>query len=173
MEENKRKGRFDSAEKIELRSKEIQEILSRPPKWLIRYGIGIIFCVIAIIFVGSYFIEYPDTIKGEVVLIDRNQAKIIIPAHNSGKIKNNQIVNIKFDNYPYMEYGMVKLQISNLQLKASKENKGYYEFFLPLPDPITTNYKKNLNYIPQMRGSAEIIIQNKKLLHKLLPYLLK
>lgn len=173
MEENKRKGRFDSAEKIELRSKEMQEILSRPPKWLIRYGIGIIFCVIAIIFVGSYFIEYPDTIKGEVILTNKNQAKIIVPAHNSGKIKNNQIVNIKFDNYPYMEYGMVKLQISNLQLKVSKGNKGYYEFFLPLPDPITTNYNKPLNYIPQMRGSAEIIIQNKKLLHKLLPYLLK
>ncbi len=166
-----RKGRYDSADKIELRSKEMQEILSRPPKWLIRYGIGIIFCVIAIIFVGGYFIEHPDTIKCEVILINKNQAKIIVPAQNSGKIKNNQIVNIKFDNYPYMEYGMVKLQISNLQLKASKDNKGYYEFYLSLPYPITTNYKKTLNYIPQMRGSAEIIIQNKKLLHKLITFL--
>lgn len=170
MEENKRKGRFDSAEKIELRSKEMQEILSRPPKWLIRYGIGIIFFVIAIILVGSYFIEYPDTIKGEVVLINKNQAKIIVPAQNSGKIKNNQIINIKFDNYSYMEYGIFKTRISNLQLKVSKEHKGYYEFYLLLPDPIKTNYKKSLNYIPKMRGSAEIIIQNKKLLQKLIPY---
>ncbi|MDO5760624.1 MAG: hypothetical protein Q4Q06_06330 [Bacteroidota bacterium] len=166
MEENLRKGRYNSADKIELRSKEIQEILSRPPKWLIRYGIGIIFVVIVVVFVGSYFIEYPDMIKGKVVLISKQKAKIIVPIQNSGKIKNNQTINIKFDNYPYMEYGILKTQISNLKLLPSKDSAECYEFLISLPDTLKTNYNTTLPYISQMQGSAEIIIENKRLLHK-------
>jgi len=43
------------SDKIELRSDEVQEILSRPPHSLIRYGISIICGVMLVLFVGSFF----------------------------------------------------------------------------------------------------------------------
>ncbi|MBQ6755197.1 MAG: hypothetical protein IJR03_08385 [Bacteroidales bacterium] len=161
--ENKRKGRFNSPDKIELRSAPVQEILSRPPKWIIRYGISIIFVVIATIFVGSYFIKYPEIIKGKIEFINKHQAKITVPISNSGKIENGQTINIKLDNYPYMEYGMIKVKIDKLKLI---KNKNVYYFLLDMPEKLTTTYKTSLPYIPQMQGSAEIITKDQRLINK-------
>lgn len=54
--------------KIELRSSEVQEILSRVPNIMIRWGIGIILGLICIIFFLSYLIKYPDIIEGKAIL---------------------------------------------------------------------------------------------------------
>ncbi|MBQ4421163.1 MAG: hypothetical protein II878_06410 [Bacteroidales bacterium] len=161
--ENKRKGRFNSPDKIELRSAPVQEILSKPPKWIIRYGISIIFFVIAVVFAGSYFIKYPEIIKGRIDFIDRHKAKITIPVANSGKIQAGQTINIKLDNYPYMEYGMIKLKIDTLKLVKQKNG---YCFILNMPDKLTTTYKTTLPYIPKMQGSAEIITKDQRLINK-------
>ena len=59
-------------EKIELRSTEVQEILTRPPKWIIRWGITIILFVvveISSIFSLFYFTIY---IIGDVYLKKSN-----------------------------------------------------------------------------------------------------
>ena len=37
---------------LNLRSEEVQEILGRPPKWIVRVGISIIFVVVAGLFVA-------------------------------------------------------------------------------------------------------------------------
>ena len=39
--------------KIELRSNEVQEILSRPPRKLIRYGTSVICGILALLIAGS------------------------------------------------------------------------------------------------------------------------
>lgn len=39
---------------INIRSEEINEILGVPPRWIIRWGITIIFIVIVAIFTGMY-----------------------------------------------------------------------------------------------------------------------
>ena len=46
----------------ELKSEEIQEILSRPPHALIRWGITVFFMVISFLFIGGCFFSYPDTV---------------------------------------------------------------------------------------------------------------
>ncbi|MDH6311202.1 multidrug resistance efflux pump [Dysgonomonas sp. PFB1-18] len=73
-------------EKIELRSDEIQEILSRPPHSLIRYGISIICGVILVLLIGSFFFKYPDIITGEVVITTENPPVWVV-ARSSGRIK--------------------------------------------------------------------------------------
>jgi len=32
----------------------------------------------------------------------------------AGKVKTRQTVNVKFDGYPYMEFGMVKGKVKNI-----------------------------------------------------------
>ena len=51
--------------KIEIRSDEVNDILSRPPRWIIRWGIGVIFLVVLIIIIGSSFFKYPDIITAQ------------------------------------------------------------------------------------------------------------
>ncbi len=79
MEEN------DQLKKINLRSEEIAEILGVPPKWIVQWGITIIFLVIAIVFIGSAFFKYPDIIVAPAIITSENPPSVIISKAN-GKI---------------------------------------------------------------------------------------
>lgn len=74
-------------EKIELRSTEVQEVLGNPPKWIIRWGISIIFLVIMVIIVGSWFFQYPDIISAQITLTTENPPAPTL-AKTTGKIQN-------------------------------------------------------------------------------------
>ena len=75
----------DKASKIHLRSEEITEIMGIPPKWLIRWGITIIFIVIAIVFIGSAFFRYPDIVSAQVTITSENPVSIVVSKSN-GKL---------------------------------------------------------------------------------------
>jgi HlyD family secretion protein len=77
--------RYDTPDKIELRSEEVQEILGRPPKWIISYGITLIFCIIGGLFIGSYFFKYPDILPASITVTSENLPADIV-AKTSGKI---------------------------------------------------------------------------------------
>ena len=53
---------------IELRSEEMQDILTRPPHILVRSGISVICAVIFILLTGSFFFSYPDIVTGEITI---------------------------------------------------------------------------------------------------------
>lgn len=86
MQENKLQEQ-DEIGRIELRSTEVQEILSRPPKWIVRWGITIIFFIISLIIIGSWFFKYPDIISAGIVLTTENPPAPVV-AKVSGKIEN-------------------------------------------------------------------------------------
>lgn len=164
---NKRNYHSDNVDKIEIYSEPVREILSRPPKWIIRYGIGIISIIVVLIIIGSYFIKYPDVIKGKIILIDRNKGQIVVPIRNSGKITEGQLANIRFDNYPSVEYGIVQLKINRLvPHPQANTNNTLYLFEITLPDTLLTSYGKQLNYIPKMQGEIDIVIQDLRLIDK-------
>lgn len=166
--QNQEVEHLDNIEQVQLHTEQVQEILTNPPKWIIRYGISIFFIVIVLIFAGTYFIKYPDMVYGKIVVVDKTKAKIIVPVANSGKIKDGQVLNVKFENYPYMEYGILTLQIVNPVLKYERENSNYYYFYVELPEKIVTNNRKELQYMPQMQGKAEIITNDLRLYEKLI-----
>ena len=51
---------------IALHSEEIQDILGKAPSYLVRWGITVIFFVLMVIFLISWFVKYPDIIKGNI-----------------------------------------------------------------------------------------------------------
>jgi hypothetical protein len=69
----------------EIRSEEVQEILSYIPNWMIRWGTSLIFLLILMLFVLSWFIKYPDLIQGEIKLTTMFPPVKLI-ANNSGKL---------------------------------------------------------------------------------------
>lgn len=55
-----------------LKSKEIDEIIGRPPHWLIQWGISVFFTILLLILLLSYFIKYPETVTAPFKLISNN-----------------------------------------------------------------------------------------------------
>jgi hypothetical protein len=71
--------------KIELRSEEVQDIISQVPGWLLRWGISLVFVLFIALLATSWFIRYPDVIKATVV-VTTNPAPITLVSRASGKI---------------------------------------------------------------------------------------
>jgi HlyD family secretion protein len=95
--------------------------------------------------------------------------KIYLPPQGAGKVKQGQTVNIKFDNFPYMEYGMIKATITRIALvPIVEDNQRNYVLEVDFPDHLTTNYGKTLVFSQQMQGTAEIITEDIRLLHRFL-----
>ncbi len=66
-------------------SSETQEILGRPPHWILHWGLGICFILMVILLLSTWFISYPDIIKTNFILTSSNAPRKIT-ARNDGKI---------------------------------------------------------------------------------------
>lgn len=49
-------------------SEEADEIIGTMPSWIVRWGITLIFVLLALLFLGCYFIRYPQTVTGTITL---------------------------------------------------------------------------------------------------------
>ena len=58
----------DILNNIELRSEEVQEILTRVPHWMIRWGNALFLGLILLVLFFSWFVKYPDIIPSEAVI---------------------------------------------------------------------------------------------------------
>jgi len=83
--------------------------------------------------------------------------KCTLPILNTGKLSIGQNVNIKLDNYPYNENGMLRGTVSNI---STVPNKDTYAIDVDLKDGLTTSYNKTLLYKEEMKGKADIITKN-------------
>jgi len=108
--------------------------------------------------------------SGEVIFTvlpdDKNNllGKLVVPAQNSGKIKPRQKVLIKLDNYLFQQFGIVEGKVRNISLSPDAEGNYYVE--VELPKGLTTSYDKDLVFDKEMRGSAEIITEDLRLIER-------
>jgi len=82
---------------FELRSEEVQDILTKVPHWMIRWGTVLIFAIIFMLFFVSWFIKYPDVVNTEIVITTNIPPEKIV-SKSSGRIeailvKNKAIVS--------------------------------------------------------------------------------
>jgi HlyD family secretion protein len=91
--------------------------------------------------------------------------KVVLPILGSGKVKVGQMVNIKFDNFPFMEYGMVRGKIKSKSLIAADN---HYSLEVGLPNGLLSSYNKDLDFSQEMMGTAEIITEDIRLLERIL-----
>ncbi len=168
---------------IELHSEEVQEVLGKVPSWIVRWGISLILAIIVILLVGSYFVEYPNSIQLEMTLVNdhtilenrdeplgfdrRLIGEALLPTSQIRKVKIGQEVIVCFSNYSEVEneFGVVKgvvLSISNSPVK------GYYKMKISFPNGFITNYKKKLSIPVGMDAKIDVITDTSSLLNRLL-----
>ena len=58
----------NSLDHIELRSEEVQEILTKVPHWMIRWGNVLFLVIILMLLLISWFVKYPDIITSEAII---------------------------------------------------------------------------------------------------------
>ncbi|MDR0728683.1 MAG: HlyD family secretion protein [Prevotellaceae bacterium] len=123
----------------------------------------------------KYWQNNQNIVSGETILTvvpadaTHITGKIYLPPQGAGKVKTGQTVNIKFDNFPYMEYGMVKVTVKNIALVPILQNDvRHYVLEVDFPEQLITNYGKTLAFSQEMQGTAEIITEDLRLLDRFL-----
>lgn len=91
-------------------------------------------------------------------------AKLKTPAQNLGKVKMGQTVNIKLQNYPDYEFGVLKGSVNNISEISNKD--GFYMVDVALPEKLITSYNKGIAFKQEMRGTAEIITEDLRLIER-------
>jgi len=118
----------------------------------------------------NYWSNNQTVNQGDLVftVIPDNQTNFIAKskalAQNSGKIKPGQKVNIKLENYPETEFGMLKGEVSHISLTPDIE--GNYYIDVSLPHRLITSYKKEIVFKQEMSGTAEIITEDLRLIER-------
>ncbi len=69
----------------ELRSEEVQELIARPPRWLLRWGITLVALVLVGVLTGAWVIRYPDVVRASFKLTSLNAPKAVL-TRSEGKL---------------------------------------------------------------------------------------
>ena len=123
---------------------------------------------------SKYWIKNQNVTTGEEVFTivpDSSNCvigKATLPVTRSGKVKIGQKVNIRLDNFPDNEYGILRGKVDNISLVPSQTNQIFnYTVEISLLNGLITTYKKKLPFLPNMQGKAEIITDDISLLERL------
>lgn len=175
------------SDNLKLHSDSVKKILSTSPHWMIRWGNTIVFIVLLLIILMSYFIKYPEYIRAPIIITSQNRpekiqakntskiekifikrgkfvGKISISLTDSRQVTPGQKVLIKFGNYHYQEYGVVEGKVQNITVAPDKT--GTYYVGVILPKGLKTSYNKNLHFNQELKGEAEIIIKDVRLIER-------
>lgn len=116
--------------------------------------------------------EHQNIEKGETVftVVPLSQQNLIgkceVPVRNSGKLKAGQRVNLKLENYPYREWGMVRAKVGSIsEVPKTGENPAYI-VYLDI-DNLTTSYGKDLLFHQELKGTAEILLNEVTLMDRI------
>lgn len=90
--------------------------------------------------------------------------KLKTPVRNSGKVKINQKVNIKLENYPEAEFGVLSGVVKKISITPDKE--GFYVVDVELTEKLITSYDKSVNFRQGMTGEAAIITEDLRLIER-------
>lgn len=102
-------------------------------------------------------------------VIPEDGSKIIVrstvPIAGLGRVKVGQQVNIKLSGFPYMEFGVIRGRIKSLSLVPVEDG---YIAEIELVNGMRSTYNRDIGFIHEMDGSADIITDNSRLIYRLI-----
>lgn len=146
-----------------------QELKGKLEKWEENYAL--VSPITGMITVFDIWNNHQNLKIGEHVLTivpnDENNliGKCKVPIRNSAKLTTGQDVNIKLDNYPYHEWGLLKGKIVGISDIPKKGENPYYVVYVNIPT-LTTSYGKEIEFKQEMLGHATIILQKTSLIER-------
>ena len=81
----------------------------------------------------------------------------------SGKVKIDQQVNIRLNNYPFEQFGMLVGKVESISTVPSGDQ---YLIKISLPNGMTSSYNERLVFKQQLKGEVEVITEDLRLLER-------
>lgn len=108
------------------------------------------------------------------IIPDKNNilGEVMISSFGAGKVEIGQIANVKINNYPYDEYGLLKGEVKSVsritnKLKTQNGEIDAYLVVISFSNGTITNFGKILPLDFESKGTAEIITKRKRLIERL------
>lgn len=156
---------------LNLRSDEINDILSRVPLWLVRWGTTIIFGFLISVICLFSVLKLPSKINGSIKIVENepisNHIKfgsMEVDQKNIQSIKVGQPVILHLNSFPYLKYGAIKGVIYSIG--DSVNNNGAFSLNIKIfkeRNPSVFNCIKR-----NMSGTAGIVIGEKSIIKELI-----
>ncbi len=89
--------------------------------------------------------------------------KLVVPSARLGKVATGQTVHVKLNGYPYMEFGILKGELTSIS--AVPDATGYTAD-VRFPGGLVSTYKKEFELIHRMDGTAEIVTRDMRLIER-------
>jgi multidrug resistance efflux pump len=90
--------------------------------------------------------------------------RVSMPIGNSGKVQPGQAVHIRLDNFPWQEFGQLKGVVKSI---SAIPEEGNYLVEVALPQGLRTTYNRQLEFRQEMQGQAHIVVEDLRLLQRL------
>lgn len=90
----------------------------------------------------------------------------LLPLQGSGKVKMGQRVTIRLTNYPDQEFGYLRGEVKGVSPVPTAD--GLYVVDIALPNGLKTNYGKELPMTREMKGTADIVTADVRLIERLI-----
>lgn len=117
----------DKLDNIDLRSEEVQEILSKIPHWMIRWGNSLLLLLILLLLIISWLIKYPDIITSQVVVTTqmplqeeyaKTTSKIdVILVNDNQEVSSNQAIAVIESTAKYEDVFFLKSIIDSVSIR--------------------------------------------------------
>ncbi|ARV61423.1 HlyD family secretion protein [Nostocales cyanobacterium HT-58-2] len=130
--------------------------------------------------INGVIFELPITKSGSVIQAGQRVAQIApqnaafvlkaqMPSQQSGFLKVGMPVKIKFDAYPFQDYGVVHGKVSQISpdSKIVETNQGKTETFeleITLDQPYIQNGNKRIALTPGQTATAEVIVRQRRVI---------
>ncbi|MFV0507360.1 MAG: HlyD family efflux transporter periplasmic adaptor subunit [Bacteroidales bacterium] len=120
----------------------------------------------------NQFVQNGEEVFGVVPQESNMFGQVLLPASGAGKVELGSRVTIKLDDYPYIEYGSIDGIVSSISLLTQAQVAGEtavetYLLIVELPRQLKTNYGKVLDFRHEIRGVADIIVTERRLIERL------
>lgn len=121
----------ENKDTFELRSEEVQDILTKVPHWMIRWGTVLIFTIIIMLFFVSWFVKYPDVVQTEIVIttnippekiVSKSSGRIeAILVKNKTLVAKNSTLAIIENTANYRDVFLLKKIVDHYDINSSKQ----------------------------------------------------
>lgn len=156
------------ANRFRLRSPEVKDIIARPPRKLLVYGISVITGFMALVFCVSYFVHLPKMITSQASFIKEGgqlKAEVAIPAEYLTRLQGDEVARLVISGYPPDRFGYLKADIEPDCFSFAED--GRLIFTLSFPQLARSDRGETLRLREHQRAVVEIEVGRERLVQQL------
>jgi len=145
-------------------SEEIQDLISAPPSWMLKWGVTVFLVVLILLGGLSFYIRYPDIVRGAVVVRASHAGFIGELSIGQGevvKVHAGQKVLVKLHRFPSDNFGVVQGVVETVS--ESPDDKGYF-----IATIIFNTIPQGIILKERLTGDGEVILRDRSLMDRFL-----